>query len=151
MLIGHSVRQMPIKLKWPNTGRYVGLSLFEMKSNQSLSNTFLLSYRKHALNCHRMKPALFSVLCEIKEKTGKSFSYSANAELLCLVCVFKPRSHISSRSFSLLCIDSALTICRDRCLIIIRLNLLCPRALFLASVAFLRAFQVSYCIAHCNH
>ncbi|MGH0154345.1 UNVERIFIED_CONTAM: hypothetical protein FKN15_029004 [Acipenser sinensis] len=27
--------------------------------------------RKHALNCHRMKPALFSVLCEIKEKTGK--------------------------------------------------------------------------------
>ncbi|VFV30935.1 pre-b-cell leukemia transcription [Lynx pardinus] len=26
---------------------------------------------KHALNCHRMKPALFSVLCEIKEKTGK--------------------------------------------------------------------------------
>lgn len=30
--------------------------------------------RKHALNCHRMKPALFSVLCEIKEKTGKSFN-----------------------------------------------------------------------------
>lgn len=28
--------------------------------------------RKHALNCHRMKPALFSVLCEIKEKTGLS-------------------------------------------------------------------------------
>uniref|UniRef100_A0A4W5Q4G4 PBC domain-containing protein n=1 Tax=Hucho hucho TaxID=62062 RepID=A0A4W5Q4G4_9TELE len=28
--------------------------------------------RKHALNCHRMKPALFSVLCEIKEKTGES-------------------------------------------------------------------------------
>lgn len=28
--------------------------------------------RKHTLNCHRMKPALFSVLCEIKEKTGKS-------------------------------------------------------------------------------
>nr|XP_006816838.1 PREDICTED: Pbx homeobox protein isoform X1 [Saccoglossus kowalevskii] len=26
-------------------------------------------YEKHALNCHRMKPALFSVLCEIKEKT----------------------------------------------------------------------------------
>ncbi|KAG8523643.1 Pre-B-cell leukemia transcription factor 1, partial [Galemys pyrenaicus] len=24
--------------------------------------------RKHALNCHRMKPALFNVLCEIKEK-----------------------------------------------------------------------------------
>ncbi|KAM5145887.1 pre-B-cell leukemia transcription factor 3 isoform 8-T8 [Mantella aurantiaca] len=28
--------------------------------------------KKHALNCHRMKPALFSVLCEIKEKTGLS-------------------------------------------------------------------------------
>uniref|UniRef100_A0A8C6AXQ8 PBX homeobox 4 n=1 Tax=Monodon monoceros TaxID=40151 RepID=A0A8C6AXQ8_MONMO len=26
--------------------------------------------RKHALNCHQMKPALFSVLCEIKEKAG---------------------------------------------------------------------------------
>ncbi|MBN3322634.1 EXD protein, partial [Atractosteus spatula] len=26
--------------------------------------------KKHALNCHPMKPALFSVLCEIKEKTG---------------------------------------------------------------------------------
>ncbi|KAM4547825.1 pre-B-cell leukemia transcription factor 1-like isoform 2-T2 [Odontesthes bonariensis] len=25
--------------------------------------------RKHGLNCHRMKPALFNVLCEIKEKT----------------------------------------------------------------------------------
>lgn len=29
--------------------------------------------RKHTLNCHRMKPALFNVLCEIKEKTGKDF------------------------------------------------------------------------------
>uniref|UniRef100_A0A8B9MYV7 PBC domain-containing protein n=1 Tax=Accipiter nisus TaxID=211598 RepID=A0A8B9MYV7_9AVES len=28
--------------------------------------------KKHALNCHRMKPALFSVLCEIKEKTARS-------------------------------------------------------------------------------
>ena len=26
--------------------------------------------RKQTLNCHRMKPALFSVLCEIKEKTA---------------------------------------------------------------------------------
>ena len=25
--------------------------------------------RKHTLNCHRMKGALFSVLCEIKERT----------------------------------------------------------------------------------
>ena len=33
--------------------------------------------RKHTLNCHRMKPVLFAVLCEIKEKTGK---YSKNEE-----------------------------------------------------------------------
>jgi hypothetical protein len=31
--------------------------------------------RKHTLNCHRMKPALFSVLCEIKEKTGKKIKF----------------------------------------------------------------------------
>lgn len=31
--------------------------------------------RKHTLNCHRMKPALFSVLCEIKEKTGLYCKY----------------------------------------------------------------------------
>ena len=28
--------------------------------------------RKHTLNCHRMKPLLFHVLCEIKEKTALS-------------------------------------------------------------------------------
>ena len=28
--------------------------------------------RKHTLNCHRMKPALFSVLCEVKERTSLS-------------------------------------------------------------------------------
>ena len=28
--------------------------------------------RKQTLNCHRMKPALFSVLCEIKEKTARN-------------------------------------------------------------------------------
>ncbi|XP_073170298.1 pre-B-cell leukemia transcription factor 3 isoform X4 [Lepidochelys kempii] len=32
--------------------------------------------KKHALNCHRMKPALFSVLCEIKEKTGFQTSHA---------------------------------------------------------------------------
>uniref|UniRef100_A0A667HRZ6 PBX homeobox 1 n=1 Tax=Lynx canadensis TaxID=61383 RepID=A0A667HRZ6_LYNCA len=44
--------------------------------------------RKHALNCHRMKPALFNVLCEIKEKTGQerprgliSCAKSENSEL----------------------------------------------------------------------
>lgn len=29
--------------------------------------------RKHTLNCHRMKQALFSVLCEVKEKAGLFF------------------------------------------------------------------------------
>uniref|UniRef100_A0A3Q3IAT3 PBC domain-containing protein n=1 Tax=Monopterus albus TaxID=43700 RepID=A0A3Q3IAT3_MONAL len=32
---------------------------------------FLLHKRKHALNWHRMKSAIFSILCEVKEKTGK--------------------------------------------------------------------------------
>ncbi|KAI9999797.1 hypothetical protein NQD34_011640 [Periophthalmus magnuspinnatus] len=36
--------------------------------------------KKHALNCHRMKPALFSVLCEIKEKTGLSMRNAAEEE-----------------------------------------------------------------------
>ncbi|EDL28758.1 mCG23084, isoform CRA_c, partial [Mus musculus] len=31
--------------------------------------------RKHALNCHRMKSALFSVLCEIKGKTAVSIQF----------------------------------------------------------------------------
>ncbi|KAH7982702.1 hypothetical protein HPB52_006709 [Rhipicephalus sanguineus] len=35
--------------------------------------------RKHTLNCHRMKPALFSVLCEIKEKTESPFEFVLDA------------------------------------------------------------------------
>lgn len=31
--------------------------------------------RKHTLNCHRMKPVLFAVLCEIKEKTGMCLEF----------------------------------------------------------------------------
>lgn len=46
-----------------------------------------LSYRKHALNCHRMKPALFSVLCEIKEKTGEFLLHSFSlCSLVCTGC-----------------------------------------------------------------
>ncbi|XP_052220613.1 pre-B-cell leukemia transcription factor 1-like isoform X2 [Dreissena polymorpha] len=37
-------------------------------TDQSLDEAQARSW-KHTLNCHRMKPALFSVLCEIKEKT----------------------------------------------------------------------------------
>uniref|UniRef100_A0A674MD35 PBC domain-containing protein n=1 Tax=Takifugu rubripes TaxID=31033 RepID=A0A674MD35_TAKRU len=39
--------------------------------------------KKHALNCHRMKPALFNVLCEIKEKTGQ-FLFQASSPLALL-------------------------------------------------------------------
>ncbi|XP_050396756.1 pre-B-cell leukemia transcription factor 1 isoform X8 [Patella vulgata] len=35
---------------------------------------------KHTLNCHRMKPALFSVLCEIKEKTVLSIRNTQEEE-----------------------------------------------------------------------
>uniref|UniRef100_A0A8C1X7C7 Pre-B-cell leukemia homeobox 1b n=1 Tax=Cyprinus carpio TaxID=7962 RepID=A0A8C1X7C7_CYPCA len=43
--------------------------------------------RKHALNCHRMKPALFNVLCEVKEKTvlsirGAQEEESPDAQLM---------------------------------------------------------------------
>lgn len=51
---------------------YIFLMLFCFGKTYTES-CFFLSYRKHTLNCHRMKPALFSVLCEIKEKTGKCF------------------------------------------------------------------------------
>uniref|UniRef100_A0A3Q3ID22 PBC domain-containing protein n=1 Tax=Monopterus albus TaxID=43700 RepID=A0A3Q3ID22_MONAL len=41
---------------------------------------FLLHKRKHALNWHRMKSAIFSILCEVKEKTGKmSIQYATPA------------------------------------------------------------------------
>ncbi|XP_047425007.1 pre-B-cell leukemia transcription factor 3-like isoform X2 [Mugil cephalus] len=36
--------------------------------------------KKHGLNCHRMKPALFSVLCEIKERIGLSISGAQEEE-----------------------------------------------------------------------
>ncbi|KAK2539879.1 hypothetical protein Q9233_001583 [Columba guinea] len=50
--------------------------------------------RKHALNCHRMKPALFNVLCEIKEKTDR---FTVNCFTLRIqrppplyhICIFK--------------------------------------------------------------
>lgn len=36
--------------------------------------------RKHTLNCHRMKPVLFAVLCEIKEKTVLSLRNTQEEE-----------------------------------------------------------------------
>lgn len=41
--------------------------------------------RKHTLNCHRMKPVLFAVLCEIKEKTGMCM-YSSPSVCKCMRC-----------------------------------------------------------------
>lgn len=51
--------------------------------------------RKHTLNCHRMKPALFSVLCEIKEKTGKYIhaSFHATFYIYFAVCELKKKSN----------------------------------------------------------
>ncbi|KAK2500145.1 hypothetical protein MC885_011380 [Smutsia gigantea] len=68
--------------------------------------------RKHSLNCHRMKAALFSVLCEIKEKTGRPerthFQCGSRARQPCTV---GPDSALT-RSLAVLPItspDSALT------------------------------------------
>ena len=47
--------------------------LINDRLNNKCDGNFLFhveQVRKHTLNCHRMKPALFSVLCEIKEKTA---------------------------------------------------------------------------------
>lgn len=46
-----------------------------------------LNCRKHALNCHRMKPALFTVLCEIKEKTGIVWAWVGGCVVF--LCVLK--------------------------------------------------------------
>ncbi|XP_060591948.1 pre-B-cell leukemia transcription factor 1-like isoform X6 [Ruditapes philippinarum] len=48
-------------------------------TDQSLDEAQARSW-KHTLNCHRMKPALFSVLCEIKEKTVLSIRNSQEEE-----------------------------------------------------------------------
>uniref|UniRef100_A0A9L0T1X5 PBX homeobox 3 n=1 Tax=Equus caballus TaxID=9796 RepID=A0A9L0T1X5_HORSE len=42
--------------------------------------------KKHALNCHRMKPALFSVLCEIKEKTEEAVTKCCQEPSHSLTC-----------------------------------------------------------------
>uniref|UniRef100_A0A452TW97 PBC domain-containing protein n=1 Tax=Ursus maritimus TaxID=29073 RepID=A0A452TW97_URSMA len=56
---------------------------------------------KHALNNHRMKPALFSVLCEIKEKTGLSLRSSqeepVDPQLMRLTTCFRERVWLGLR------------------------------------------------------
>jgi len=48
--------------------------------DEAQASETVAAQRKHALNCHRMKPALFSVLCEIKEKTVLSIRGSQEDE-----------------------------------------------------------------------
>ncbi|KAI3362337.1 hypothetical protein L3Q82_012235, partial [Scortum barcoo] len=50
------------------------MTITEQSLDEAQTNLrFLMCFcRKHGLNCHRMKPALFSVLCEMKEKTDLS-------------------------------------------------------------------------------
>lgn len=47
--------------------------------------------RKHTLNCHRMKQALFSVLCEVKEKAGEysNATQCAQFQFRYSLCVFR--------------------------------------------------------------
>ena len=57
--IKHSARQAE------QMGVLEAISQIMAVTDQSLDEA-----RKHTLNCHRMKPALFSVLCEVKERTS---------------------------------------------------------------------------------
>lgn len=51
--------------------------------------------RKHTLNCHRMKQALFVVLCEVKDKAGMNCVYwsiyTLNRSRFCM-CAQEPHS-----------------------------------------------------------
>lgn len=81
-------------------------SITHILGNKTIIVYFLVCLvRKHGLNCHRMKPALFTVLCEIKEKTGEPFivyivyfsfhsSHSGDSYMLKLLqCIVKQTVH----------------------------------------------------------
>ncbi|KAM8872475.1 pre-B-cell leukemia transcription factor 1-like isoform 1-T1 [Synchiropus picturatus] len=75
-LSGHTMTGLPLThIQDPSddsAGKQdLGTILFQIMTitDQSLDEA---QAKKHGLNCHRMKPALFSVLCEIKERTGLS-------------------------------------------------------------------------------
>ena len=71
------IHTVPLPVLWGRTWNDLRWRSVYRNPPRSLPLLFpLLSYRKHALNCHRMKPALFSVLCEIKEKTGEFLLHS---------------------------------------------------------------------------
>lgn len=64
----HKELFLPMDQMWVPTCWDCGMLWLCLSCGPSTPSFF--HFRKHALNCHRMKPALFSVLCEIKEKTG---------------------------------------------------------------------------------
>ncbi|XDV21503.1 hypothetical protein PO909_026595 [Leuciscus waleckii] len=83
---GVTLTGLPVALPVPHDGadarnkQDIGDILHQIMTitDQSLDEA---QAKKHGLNCHRMKPALFSVLCEIKEKTGKALLYAPHNTL----------------------------------------------------------------------
>lgn len=74
-LLMHNIEPWSNLLFWPNA--CCPIQFESACVITPLISSFHFPCRKHALNCHRMKPALFNVLCEIKEKTGKEeFSFA---------------------------------------------------------------------------
>lgn len=63
--------QLHLNLRLDVLYGFTATELWVLSDYISISSLAPKWHRKHGLNCHRMKPALFSVLCEIKEKTGK--------------------------------------------------------------------------------
>ncbi len=63
--------QLHLNLRLDVLYGFTATELWILSDYISISSLAPKWHRKHGLNCHRMKPALFSVLCEIKEKTGK--------------------------------------------------------------------------------
>lgn len=82
------IHTVPLSVLWGSTWNDLRWRSVYRNPPRSLPLLFpLLSYRKHALNCHRMKPALFSVLCEIKEKTGEFLLHSLSlCSPVCIGC-----------------------------------------------------------------
>uniref|UniRef100_A0A8C2DZZ2 Pre-B-cell leukemia transcription factor 3 n=1 Tax=Cyprinus carpio TaxID=7962 RepID=A0A8C2DZZ2_CYPCA len=84
-LVGVTLTGHPVPLPVPHDGtdarnkQDIGDILHQIMTitDQSLDEA---QAKKHGLNCHRMKAALFSVLCEIKEKTGLSIRGSQDED-----------------------------------------------------------------------
>lgn len=99
------IHTVPVPVMWRKSWTWEGSVCIVNLPAHSLLFLFF-SCRKHALNCHRMKPALFSVLCEIKEKTGEFllhyfFVFSCLHKFWYMVCFFSlpPYSGILKNPF----------------------------------------------------